>query len=522
QYAYDELSKRSSNLIEFRIVEDAPAAMTTLSLICPYPALAEIGDPLALSAALRSGGDPPSLDEIRSLAEVRVAAALESVREQLERAPDEGAMDQDWYWAAPLLLDLDRAPVDTRSWWQSANANAWIASDDEAGDEVHHEEASLRLERHLARARDFVSDPERSAATLGRVPDDLVQVLTSICLGSPAVCALRSLQRVTSGESECKAEVSDASARIAWGFRSMFNGGIETAIVRPLTSSAAYWAAVLEYCQIGNVQAMLDEYLHVLTSWLGLVDTGGAKAAEALGRSAYGALSTKSVNYAIDELAVRDGAVVIHRPATMRAKFAVSFGQQRSEDAGAMARIKNLSQAFNSPFWPFVLTSTSVGQEGLDFHLYSHAVVHWNVPNNPVDFEQREGRVHRFKGHAVRKNVASGCAEAAFSTAGGDPWEHMFHEAVSIADDPDEVKPYWVFEHGESSACIERYVPHLPFTNDASKLDRLLKAVVAYRLAFGQPRQEELVEYLADSLNSEELQRLAARLRIDLAPADLW
>ena len=28
----------------------------------------------------------------------------------------------------------------------------------------------------------------------------------------------------------------------------------------------------------------------------------------------------------------------------------------------------------------------------------------WNLLSNPVDFEQREGRVHRFMGHAERKN----------------------------------------------------------------------------------------------------------------------
>ena len=58
-----------------------------------------------------------------------------------------------------------------------------------------------------------------------------------------------------------------------------------------------------------------------------------------------------------------------------------------------MVTAAHLRRAFNSPFWPFVLTSTSVGQEGLDFHLYCHAVVHWNLPSNPVDLEQREGRV---------------------------------------------------------------------------------------------------------------------------------
>jgi len=28
--------------------------------------------------------------------------------------------------------------------------------------------------------------------------------------------------------------------------------------------------------------------------------------------------------------------------------------------------------------------------EGLDFHHYCHAIVHWNLPSNPVDLEQRE------------------------------------------------------------------------------------------------------------------------------------
>ena len=90
--------------------------------------------------------------------------------------------------------------------------------------------------------------------------------------------------------------------------------------------------------------------------------------------------------------------------------FAMRFGDDEGgsnrADGEAPARASQLREGFNSPYWPFVLISTSVGQEGLDFHPYCHIVVHWNLPNNPVDLEQREGRVHRYKGHAVRKNVA--------------------------------------------------------------------------------------------------------------------
>jgi len=59
-------------------------------------------------------------------------------------------------------------------------------------------------------------------------------------------------------------------------------------------------------------------------------------------------------------------------------------------------------QRFNSPFWPFQFISTSIGQEGFDFHVYCRKVVHWSLEYNPVKFEQREGRVNRYQGYANR------------------------------------------------------------------------------------------------------------------------
>ena len=32
----------------------------------------------------------------------------------------------------------------------------------------------------------------------------------------------------------------------------------------------------------------------------------------------------------------------------------------------------------------------------------AHRLIHWNLPGNPVDLEQREGRIHRYKGSAPR------------------------------------------------------------------------------------------------------------------------
>ena len=72
----------------------------------------------------------------------------------------------------------------------------------------------------------------------------------------------------------------------------------------------------------------------------------------------------------------------------------------------------------------------------LDFHTWCHAVMHWNLPSNPVDLEQREGRVQRYKGHAVRKNIAECYGLAALSNAEHhqDPWRSLFSEGFSQAN----------------------------------------------------------------------------------------
>ena len=86
--------------------------------------------------------------------------------------------------------------------------------------------------------------------------------------------------------------------------------------------------------------------------------------------------------------------------------------------------------AFNSPFWPFVLATTSIGPEGLDFHPYCHAVIHWNLPNNPVDR------------HAIRKNVAKLVRN---TTAGQNPWNALFKNAEECTGLASEIVPYWAF-----------------------------------------------------------------------------
>lgn len=58
---------------------------------------------------------------------------------------------------------------------------------------------------------------------------------------------------------------------------------------------------------------------------------------------------------------------------------------------------------FNAPFLPFVLMTTSIGAEGLDFHLYCNRLAHYTAPASVVELEQKNGRIDRRNSLAVRR-----------------------------------------------------------------------------------------------------------------------
>jgi len=194
------------------------------------------------------------------------------------------------------------------------------------------------------------------------------------------------------------------------------------------------------------------------------------------------------------------------------------FGEEKNDDAQEVTRAEQVREAFNSPFWPFVLATTSVGQEGLDFHHYCHAVVHWNLPSNPIDLEQREGRVHRFKGHAVRKNLALKYRTTSLSGNVHDPWKELF--AAGKHDRPDEASdlvPFWVYTC-DGGSQIERHVPALPLSREVERFAVLRRSLAVYRMVFGQSRQEDLTAYLLSHLPESKIEHLSRRLRINLEP----
>lgn len=502
-----EARKQIKPLLQFKKSRGRLSGLSTLPLIYPSPTLAKLGDPLRLAADLGDGKSPPPHTRVKREIERRVAALLAP---HTAGRPTDGQVDKRWYWAAPLLLD--GAAGLTKTWLDQPDiAGAWVGDGDGSDGDRERTVFSDALDYACAVVRgdltDHAGDPIK---TLGRVPDDLAAVLADVAIAAPGVAALRAFSRAGGEGSIEDISVRNAAASVAWGFRALFNSPEVTAMIGGLYGKHAYWREALRYCRNGNLQAVLDEYVHVLHDWLGILDGDYADTVRKIADELRRAVTLRTVGYwAEDRL---NGTIY-----RFRSRFALRFGDEQSQDAKELQRASSVRAAFNSPFWPFILTTTSIGQEGLDFHLYCHAVVHWNLPANPVDLEQREGRVHRYKGHAVRKNLAATYRQVAIQSAGSDPWQAAFSAgATERAPNENDLVPFWLFP-GE--ATIDRYAPNLPLSREVARLDILKKSLALYRLVFGQPRQEDLVEYLLSrGLPENEIAKLVDELRVDLQP----
>jgi hypothetical protein len=510
----DDARNRVVPLLRFTRTEGRLTGMPVLGLVYPSFALSALGDPLD-PYYRTSGGRTPSQATLLTAIKARIRPLLEPI--VADRAESRGPVDEAWYWAAPILLDLQMDERAARSWLLREGAgDLWIG---EADDDDAESENRLWL-THVEEAIGVLSRQQ-----LGPAPEDLLDVLALQALAGPAVTALRAISRFTGGERAQRRDyVRDAAGSVAWGVRNLFNLPDTIALVRMLCPGEPYWQRVLEYCAIGGLQAVLDEYLHILPESLGLIGLEPEDVADKVAEEVRNAIGLRTAPVGVDEIRVAPNGAVEREQKRMRSRFAVRFGDNEAEasDGGdARTRSGQLRSAFNSPFWPFVLATTTVGQEGLDFHQYCHAVVHWNLPSNPVDLEQREGRVHRYKGHAVRKNIARRYGRdfmAALDVGEEDPWRAVFDIARDArAAGTSDIVPYWVFPL-EGGAAVERHVPALPLSEDLERLDALRRTLAVYRMVFGQPRQDELLGYLLRRMEREEAVSYLADLRIDLAP----
>lgn len=513
-----EREKREGRLV-FNMEKTRPASMSTLVLLYPCLTLATELDPLTIGTSLIHSDKLPSLDQLVVATESRIKQLLAPIIQPYTKLT---GRDERWYWAALVLLDQHyhyrtvlswlELEEDELSWW------GMVAGRTE-------NESATSFSAHL----DLLYEYFTKKQGLGRPPDDLEQVLAKIALASSATTALRALLRFcpNSKLEKIAPDTLAAAAKIALGFRTMFNLPDAITLIRSLHTDGdtRYWESVLKYSLNGNLQAVLDEYMHVLFEALGLMDKPPDVVVKNLAEEIRTAVSIRTVNLNFDDIKVGDKIELDTRG--LRCRFALRFGNDRTEDDKDETRADQVRIAFNSPFAPFILATTSIGQEGLDFHQYCHQIYHWNLPSNPVDLEQREGRIHRYKGHVIRRNIV---LDFPLSALAGkvrpldDPWRILFDLAREAHSDQNDLVPYWIFEprNGRQAYKVQRYIPALPLSRDNERLEHLRHTLVAYRMVFGQPRQEDLVNYLQTRMGRELDPDELLQYRIDLSPMSWW
>ena len=332
-----------------------------------------------------------------------------------------------------------------------------------------------------------------------------LETIANAALSSPGAVLARSLMRhglvPDSGAATCFRVL-----RVSWeGLRSYFNNPWMAASIG---GRADYRKHISRAILDGNLESVLDEHLWV-TRTLRHLDS------EALVDNLTTALSLRTSDVKLyglgreSDFHLRSHAVLAFNQAVRHYRPSGIDGKEPA------ARTEDVRIAFNSPFWPHVLATTSVGQEGLDFHTWCAAVAHWDLPSNPVDLEQREGRVDRYAGLSVRRVLGAISVPARKDVCeGSSPWEILAEYAeMAHRDDPVGLAPWWLVE----GARIRRLVFDIPLSEARVRFADLRQQRLLYRLTLGQPDQSDLVRALRNRITPDEV--VAAT--INLSPQQL-
>lgn len=476
------------------------------NIIYTYPALglAKLYDP----ATNLSGKQ--TLEEIKKALKLKIKAILISP-EVKKYSTAKGGNVEKWYWAAPLLIDKVSKHSEFMGEWlakQMPKSDTLL----DAENAIPQQDDKSGKAKYFSHIAEFYKNPQtiRLPELSDSQLDDVSAYVVSLALGSPSICYLRTQLRYD----ELSSALLDMAFEVASAFITLFNKPESISVVKATIPTGHYLEKVLAYSIAGNLQAMLDEYVYLTR------ELGGTSDPREVSDIVTDILSIRTARTDVDGLesflASAKNSESTHKKA-IRTHFASDFGSQKLSTAKSSERQVNIRQAFNSPFRPFVLATTSVGQEGLDFHLYCRKIFHWNLPSNAIDLEQREGRINRYMGLVIRQNLVAKYANQLNSV--GNAWEELFKAAESKEGrgvGKCEIIPFWHTE-ATKNIKIERHVPLYPFSRDIAKYKNLLKVLVYYRLTFGHSRQEELVETLADKCSDASMQDLK-KLLINLSP----
>jgi hypothetical protein len=328
-----------------------------------------------------------------------------------------------------------------------------------------------------------------------------LEELARLAIGAPGAVLGRAVQR------HWNKALSDQNfgylVRASWHLQSRFD---QPWIARTLKGPKETFAEAIKRAVLDrNLESTLDEHFWFL------------KAASPSPQSFEDIIQDfeKSVGLRTSSVGLHYGYEKFHRPQLkIRCHVATIFSRAEPSDEENI-RPDEVRRAFNSPFWPHVLVTTSIGQEGLDFHPWCRTLLHWDPPPGPVAMEQREGRVDRYASLAIRRTIAEHIRKSNIQMSRRSPWEMLAGYAVKDVKDTSGLEPWWIYRSAQPT--------NLYFEIANSEISRRWNEAHEerghYRLVLGMPNQNDLLGELKDmgTWDSEKLRKAC----LDLSPREL-
>ncbi len=176
------------------------------------------------------------------------------------------------------------------------------------------------------------------------IPANTIDILTDIAIAGPGVCLLRIFND------------TEKAKNAASGFVKVFNRRVAGYIIDKIQdkyhNDEVYLEGVLDYCVLGNLQAVLDEYAHM--------------SGQDFEDNMANAFIDDSNLYVDTDESFGNG---VTEKTAMRISYAVPFSKSKSTSSDeSQKRSSNIRSAFQSPFFTFAVASTSVNQNSLVNH----------------------------------------------------------------------------------------------------------------------------------------------------------
>jgi hypothetical protein len=328
---------------------------------------------------------------------------------------------------------------------------------------------------------------EASLTELTSVSVAELDELVGLALEAPGVVLLRALRRHWGGTSS--KENLEQIVDVSWnGLRNYFNKPWFVSVL--LARKEGRYPEALRHAVLdGGFESVLDEHFWYLSleSSDDLPNVLNEMSAALRLRDANVKFNDSDGNGAEGE-----------KSFNLRCHAAVPLTEGRTrgtedQKADEPLRPDEVRRAFNSPFWPKVLVTTSIGQEGLDLHPWCDSLAHWDLASGPVALEQREGRINRFAGLAIRRSVAAKLgAQLHSSPDAKSPWTRLAELANTQLADDSGLAPWWVLD----GASCKSYIYSASGSEQRQQHETLSQERALYRLVLGVPDQDDLMRVL--------------------------